>query len=152
MYRFWGANGAGAVRAAKDADNQEPTAYGGIDTPCRLYEVLLQCGWTAQTCAPRLRGQWSTTNPTLGQCSITSFLAQDIFGGEVYGVRLPNGAYHCYNVVDGVAFDLTSEQFGDEVLCYDNGVLQQRQQHFADPDKYARYCMLCDNVRACCGQ
>ena len=45
----------------------------------KLYDDLLQC-WCAETCAPRMRGDWSTENPTLGQCSITSFLVQDIMG------------------------------------------------------------------------
>lgn len=31
---------------------------------------------------------------TLGQCSITAFLAQDIFGGEVYGILRPGGNYY----------------------------------------------------------
>ena len=53
-----------------------------------LYRLLLGC-WRRETCAPRLQEKWSESNPTCGQCSITSFLVQDIFGGEVYGV--PNG-------------------------------------------------------------
>ena len=57
-------------------------------------------------------------NMTLGQCSITAFLAQDIFGGDVYGVLRSGGNYHCYNVIGDCVFDLTSEQFGDEVLSY----------------------------------
>lgn len=43
---------------------------------------------------------------------------QDLFGGKVYGVLRPDGNYHCYNEIDGVVFDLTSEQFGNEVLDY----------------------------------
>ena len=42
----------------------------------KLYDDLLQC-WCAETCAPRMIGDRSTENPTLGQCSITSFLVQD---------------------------------------------------------------------------
>ncbi len=56
---------------------------------------------------------------TLGQCSITAFLAQDIFGGRVY--RISNRMEEfisCYNVIRDCKFDLTSEQFGDEVLDY----------------------------------
>lgn len=32
---------------------------------------------------------WSQDNYSLGQCSITAFLAQDIFGGKVYGLLRP---------------------------------------------------------------
>jgi len=60
-----------------------------------------------------MRDEWTKENITLGQCSITAFLAQDIFGGKVYGVPRPGGTFHCYNEVDRHIFDLTSEQFGD---------------------------------------
>ena len=83
----------------------------GIDTPLDLYGKLSQI-WCAETCAPRLRARWTPENRTLGQCSITAFLVQDLFGGQVYGILRPGGNYHCYNVVGGHVFDLTSEQFG----------------------------------------
>ena len=61
-----------------------------------LYRLLLRC-WRRETCAPRLQEKWSASNPTCGQCSITSFLVQDIFGGEVYGVPNGDGSFHCFN-------------------------------------------------------
>lgn len=67
------------------------------------------------------------------------FLAQDIFGGKVYGILREGGNYHCYNVVDGCVFDLTSEQFGDEVLSYENNPEQLREVHFAKEEKRQRY-------------
>ena len=106
-----------------------------------LYDELLQC-WCAETCAPRMRGDWSPENPTLGQCSITSFLVQDLLGGKVYGVPLEDGAYHCYNEVDGMVFDLTSGQCGDLVLSYENNPEQFREDHFANDDKRQRYELL----------
>ena len=106
-----------------------------------LYDLL--CGiWCRESCAPRLRDRWSEDNRTLGQCSITSFLVQDIYGGEVYGVPLAGGGYHCYNVVNGVRFDLTSEQFGEEKLVYDDKHPQSREEHFSDMEKYDRYLLL----------
>ena len=98
--------------------------------------------WCAETCAPRMRADWSEDNPSLGQCSITSFLVQDLLGGSVYGIPLENGGVHCYNVVDGMVFDLASEQFGDQVLNYEGNPEQFREEHFADPDKYERYLLL----------
>ena len=106
-----------------------------------LYDKLRGI-WCAETCAPRLRDGWSPANPTLGQCSITAFLAQDIFGGQVYGICRPDGNYHCYNVVDGHVFDLTSEQFGGEKLCYEGNPEQSRQVHFAKEEKHQRYLLL----------
>ena len=86
-----------------------------------------------------MRDEWSPENKTLGQCSITAFLVQDIFAGEVRGILRPGGNYHCYNVIGGKRFDLTSEQFGDEVLDYEDNPIQSRQVHFAKEEKRLRY-------------
>ena len=111
---------------------------GPYKTPNDLYNALLHC-WCADTCAPRMREKWSPENPTLGQCSITAFLVQDIFGGKVYGILRSGGNYHCFNVVGDCVFDLTSEQFGDEKLNYDNCPEQSREVHFAKAEKRERY-------------
>ncbi|MBR5345933.1 MAG: alpha/beta hydrolase [Clostridia bacterium] len=110
-------------------------------TPAQVYDLLTRA-WCAETCAPRMRPDWSEQNRTLGQCSITAFLAQDLFGGKVYGVPLGDGNFHCFNVVDGCAFDLTSEQFGDEQLDYVHAEEQSREVHFAKEEKYHRYLLL----------
>ena len=124
--------------------------YKWIDTPQKLYDIL--CGiWCEYTCAPRLREKWSRENITLGQCSVTAFLVQDIFGGRVYGVLRPGGNYHCYNVVDDAVFDLTSEQFGDEKLCYTGNPEQLREVHFAKAEKRERYEYLCAKLREAAG-
>lgn len=112
--------------------------YNGIDTPQKLYDALSEI-WCSYTCAPRLRDKWSKENITLGQCSITAFLVQDIFGGKVYGILRPGGNYHCYNVIGDVVFDLTSEQFGDERLVYGDDPEQLRLIHFAKREKLKRY-------------
>lgn len=107
-------------------------------TPRDYYDILLSI-WCADTCAPRMREEWSADNPTLGQCSITAFLMQDIFGGRVYGILRPGGNYHCFNVVGNCVFDLTSEQFGDETLDYEDCPEQFREVHFAKEEKRLRY-------------
>ncbi len=115
--------------------------YNNIKDPRDLYDILSDL-WSADTCAPRMRADWTEQNKTLGQCSITAFLAQDIFGGKVYGVELPDGNFHCYNVVGDCLFDLTSEQFGDEKLDYTDNPEQLREVHFAKEEKYRRYLKL----------
>ena len=120
--------------------------YEGIRTPKDLYDALFPI-WCSYTCAPRLREQWSKENRTLGQCSITAFLAQDLFGGRVYGILRPGGNYHCYNVVGDCVFDLSSQQFGVEVLCYDNNPEQFRQDHFAKEEKRQLYEYLRDQLK-----
>ena len=107
----------------------------------RLFEELWPL-WKIDTCAPRLRPDWSEENRTLGQCSITAFLVQDELGGKVYGVPLPDGSFHCFNEALGCRFDLTSAQFGDTVLDYENRPEQSREVHFADEGKRQRYELL----------
>lgn len=116
--------------------------YAAIRDPRHLYDILSGI-WCSRTCAPRMRDRWSEDNKTLGQCSITAFLAQDIFGGKVYGIPRDGGNFHCYNVIGDSVFDLTSEQFGDEKLCYKNNPEQFREVHFAKEEKKERYEYLC---------
>jgi len=131
-YEFWGWESAKVPAVCKD--------YKGIETPLDLYDALSEL-WCADTCAPRMRQEWSRENMTLGQCSITAFLAQDIFGGRVYGILRPGGNYHCYNVIGDVKFDLTSEQFTREgtFLDYEDNKEQFREVHFAKEEKRLRY-------------
>lgn len=140
-YKFYGWQNATVT-----AINNE---YKGINTPIDLYDALSEI-WCAETCAPRMRDAWSKDNKTLGQCSITAFLAQDIFGGKVYGILRKGGNYHCYNVVGDCVFDLTSEQFGDEALSYEDNPEQFREVHFAKEEKRLRYEYLKENLKKIC--
>ncbi len=110
-------------------------------TPRDYYDLLSEI-WCADTCAPRMRSDWSPENKTLGQCSITAFLLQDLYGGKVFGVPLGDGNYHCFNVVGDCVFDLTSEQFGDKKLNYTDCPEQFRETHFAKEEKRQRYELL----------
>lgn len=122
--------------------------YPRIKSPADLYGALSEL-WCAETCAPRLRSEWTKENKTKGQCSITAFLVQDIFGGKVYGIPLADGNYHCYNVIGECCFDLTSEQFGEKAkeLVYENNPEQYREVHFAKEEKRLRYEMLCKKLK-----
>ena len=124
--------------------------YVRVKTPRDLYDLLSGL-WCAKTCAPRLRAQWSPEDRTLGQCSITAFLAQDIFGGKVFGILRPGGNFHCYNVVSGRAFDLTSEQFSNCTLDYTENPEQFRELHFAANEKRLRYELLKARLDAALG-
>ncbi len=124
--------------------------YPGVRTPKDLYNALWYV-WSAETCAPRMREDWSEENRTLGQCSITAFLAQDIFGGKIYGIPLEDGGFHCYNVVGDCVFDLTSEQFGDRKLKYTGNPEQLRYEHFRKDEKRKRYEQLKAALKAYTG-
>ncbi len=142
-YHFYGWQTAGQVKAENDD-------YQGIVTPLDLYDALSSI-WCADTCAPRMRADWTEDNKTLGQCSITAFLAQDIFGGEVYAMPTDNGGVHCYNVVGEYVFDLTSEQFGEKAgeLRYEGNERQERESatHFGKEEKRRRYEYLRERLK-----
>ena len=140
-YRFYGWEQADTPAIDK--------TYYGINTPIDLYNALSDI-WCADTCAPRMRERWTVDNKTMGQCSITAFLAQDIFGGKVYGIERPDGNFHCYNVVGDIVFDLTSEQFGDEKLVYEDNPEQFREVHFSKEEKRLRYEFLKEKLRENC--
>ena len=125
MERFFGERTA----VIRDASGRSPEDY---------YQLLLNIS-SPENCAPRLRKDWTPDTPTLGQCSVTAFLMQDCFGGEVKGIKLPDGSIHCFNSVDDVVFDLTSAQFGETPLPYGEGVKQERETHFAKEEKRLRY-------------
>ena len=126
----------------------ERTEYPGTHTPQDLYDALLNV-WCEYTCTPRLRKDFACSHKTLGACAITAFLAQDIFGGDVYGIPLPEGGFHCFNKVGKHLFDLTSEQFSEE-LNYDNCAMQKREEHFQRKEKEERYLYLKEHLKQYC--
>ena len=132
----------------RESANAAPVSpeYAAIRDPRMLYDLLGGI-WCAETCAPRMRKDWSPDNPTWGQCSITAFLAQDIFGGQVFGVPLEDGNVHCFNRVGDCEFDLTSEQFGSRELQYSLKWEQMRYEHFKKEEKRARYEALRDLLK-----
>ena len=136
---------AGWIKTIEPMDPKELCGFYGAESVSDEIRELyrdLKHAWCAETCAPRMRPDWSEDNPTLGQCSIAVFVVQDLLGGRVYGVPLPDGSFHCYNEVGGMTFDLTSEQFGEEKLNYVNNPEQFREVHFASEEKRARYELL----------
>ena len=144
-HTFYGMDSDAVREKVKPVSEQ----FACIGSPQELFRVLLQC-WSAETCAPRLRDGWSGEDPTRGQCSVTAFLAQDVFGGKVFGILREDGNYHCYNVVGDCVFDLTDEQFGGEKLDYSAGTEQQRETHFAREEKRLRYELLRGRLLAYC--
>ena len=50
-------------------------------------------------------------------------------------------------MVGDCVFDLTSQQFGDEVLCYENNPEQFREVHFGKEEKRQRYEYLKNKLR-----
>lgn len=106
-----------------------------------LYKKIKNA-WCLETCSPSLRGIWSEDlHPADGQCFVTALALQDALGGELYFLRLPGGAIHYYNMVDGKIADLSAEQFSfplDEGF-YKNGEPADRAALLKDSVKKQRY-------------
>jgi hypothetical protein len=88
-----------------------------------LYQVLRRC-WSVETSS-----KWLPDNPARGQCSVTSLVVQDIFGGEI--LKTPVGPFwHFYNRVGETRWDLTVSQF-DAPIPFDD-IPASREEALAD--------------------
>ena len=114
------------------------TKYKNISNPNDFYDIVSKI-WCKNTCAKRMQDNWSKDNISLGQCSITSILFQEVFGGQIYGILLDDGNYHCFNILNGYIFDLTSDQFKDEKLDYSKCIKQNKEDHLIKKEKKERY-------------
>ena len=132
-YRFYGYEYADKIAPIKDC---------GVKT---IGEFYLRClrAWSAETCSPRFRAQWSEDNPSVGQCTITAALVHEFFGGEVLGLPIENGI-HSFNRIGGVIIDLACEQFGKNALLdFDSSMSVDADSLLEKPDKQQR----CDLLR-----
>ncbi len=113
-----------------------------IDNPRKLYDLLSEC-WGPESASKRLAPKWNKDNKTLAQCSPSAYVVQDIFGGEVFGTPLENGLTHSFNKINGIIFDLTSEQFHGESVDYSIQIPLPREEVFEnEPEKKQRYLAL----------
>ena len=74
-------------------------------TPDALFERL-KIAWSKES-----SDSWSAENPAKGQCSVTSLVVHDLFGGDILKTKTRGGT-HFYNSINGVRWDLTISQFG----------------------------------------
>ena len=133
-YRFYGWEHADQVKPLKECGAEN------------LREFYLKCfdAWNIETCSERFRPEWSEeSNRSIGQCTITSALVHELFGGEVYGIPLEGGGRHNFNRFDGHSIDLTSEQFGpNSVLDFENAIHVDPTTLLSDEDKLSRFNLL----------
>ena len=85
-----------------------------------LYNLLNSEGWNEMTVY--LKNQWNPALKCSGQCNSTALLVQEYFGGDIINYPNPNGGDikkgHCFNRINGVDIDLTSEQFTPRLTGY----------------------------------
>jgi hypothetical protein len=100
-----------------------------ITTPIDLYQVLRRC-WSVETSS-----KWLPENPARGQCSVTSLVVQDVFGGDILKTRV-GPFWHFYNRIGNTRWDLTISQF-DVPIPFDD-LPAGRDEVLADtsPEQY----------------
>ena len=80
-------------------------------------ERAIRSSWSEETCDPVALDEWSTENPSRGQCAVTSLVVQDFLGGELLLAEVLNadgsrqGLHYWNRLASGVEVDLTREQF-----------------------------------------
>ena len=89
-----------------------------------VFAEALKSAWSIESST-----SWTAANPAKGQCSVTSLVAQDIFGGDIVTTRTKGGT-HFYNVIDGQRYDFTISQFDYEIAF--DGTPSNRAEAFAD--------------------
>jgi len=67
-------------------------------------QALEQC-WSKQSSS-----LWTENNPASGQCGVTALVIQEQFGGDILKTDV-DGQWHFYNIIDGIGYDLTIDQF-----------------------------------------
>lgn len=83
-----------------------------LDSP-EVFAEALKAAWSINSST-----SWTTANPAKGQCSVTSLVAHDIFGGDIVTTRTKGGT-HFYNVIGGQRYDFTISQFDYEIAFDD---------------------------------
>ena len=86
--------------------------------------VAMEKAWSSGTST-----KWTPENPATGQCSVTSLVVQDLFGGDILRTQVPGGT-HFYNRIGGARLDLTITQF-DHSVTFDDA-LSSRAEALAD--------------------
>lgn len=77
-------------------------------------EEAIKKSWNKDTCHPPLAENWTSKNPSFGQCAVTSLVVRDYLGGEILKCK---PLHHYYNQLgDGTIIDLTKSQFKEGTL------------------------------------
>jgi hypothetical protein len=95
----------------------------------------IENAWTQETSHTPLL--WTDSNPSLGQCAVTSLVVQDYLGGEILWSKVlmkdDVSISHYFNVIKGEVIDLTRKQFPIDVVI-PNG--SEKMGQFASTREY----------------
>ena len=81
-----------------------------IDTINTLYTLLLEKGWSQESCE---NGKaWDERNPCAYQSAATALLVKEIFGGDIFRY-MRKDKWHYFNFIDDIYIDLTYQEYHD---------------------------------------
>ena len=124
--------------------NVSPVIDNDIKTLDELFTKLL-LSYSIDTTYPLCKNDYNyDTNPTYGQCAITSLIVQDIFGGTIHKTKV-NGITHYFNIVDNHYIDLTKDQFNEDIN-YEQNEQVDRSYCLENEDTKKRYELLLKNL------
>lgn len=96
-------------------------------------------------------GSWSKSNPARGQCVVSSFIIQDIFGGDLQKMKVDFGGSiesHYRNILpNGKILDVTRSQYPENQIMEPaeitlDGFQDIRQKLFSKANTEKRYKLL----------
>ena len=93
--------------------------------------------WTKETAHPAYQPKWSSENPSVGQCLVTTLLIQEMKGGEIASCKVGNCS-HFVNIIDEQIIDYTSEQF-KAPINYKKIIFKERNRLLENKDTLKRY-------------
>jgi hypothetical protein len=90
----------------------------GEEDPLTLIDLesAIRASWSLETCDPTDVPFWTPTEPSRGQCAVTSLVVHDLLGGKLLEAEVqkadgsPQG-FHYWNRFADVDVDLTRRQF-----------------------------------------
>jgi len=105
--------------------------------------------WSQDTAGSRYAATWSTTNPALGQCTVSALLIQDFFGGELVRMTvIDEGVEHHHTMnrlPGGILLDATAGGLGP-LAMYAPRLPETREETLDYQSTRDRYLLLKERV------
>ena len=96
----------------------------------RLYAAIREA-WALDTCDPVDADDWSSANPSRGQCGATALTIHDLLGGDLLIAEVVRsdgsrqGVHYWNRLPDGTEIDLTRQQFADTEVIQPPRILRR---------------------------
>ncbi|MFL2656036.1 MAG: HNH endonuclease [Burkholderiaceae bacterium] len=112
-----------------------------------LIDIFGNC-WDEQTSI--FGEQWDKSNPSMGQCAITSMVIQDYFKGDICFIKNIQGQSHYYNLINDEIIDLTRDQFSCEITYKKDA--KSRHNLNSNKETFRRYTLLAERFKKFSGE